>query len=158
MTIIEQIREMCNRANPDYLFEHEEARMLNVKVDGVYRGESFVYLEEVQIGYYDMPRGRQRLKTIRMQLYFCKFIDMHAFADRGDMPLSVEKADTVTRQELRDLIEGEIVLPFIDEFDRAVDNGDFVRVTRFPFRYPPTRFDVNEVSVLLELEATIPLC
>jgi hypothetical protein len=149
---------MCKRANPDYLFEHEESRMMNVKVDEVYRHESFVYMEEVQSGAYDLPRGKWRLKTIRVQLYFCKFIDMHAFADRGDMPLSVEGLDTATRQEKRDLIEREIVLPFINEFDRAAENGDFVKVTRFPFRYPPVRFDSNEVSILLELEAAIPIC
>ena len=86
LDIITIIRNMVKVINPLAVFECDQARMLNVKVDTMERfvtdsdgnrvSSDFVYVEEPTTGYYDTPyRGYPTQRTI-MQVYFCKFEPM----------------------------------------------------------------------------------
>lgn len=160
LDIITIIRDMVKMVNPLAVFECDQARMLNVKVDTMERfvtdsdgnrvSSDFVYVEEPTTGYYDIPyRGHQKQRTI-MQIYFCKFEPMANDAYKGDTKFS-KNSPTVGRLELKSQIEEQMVRPFlyllktsqlVKQYPEIMDT---VRVL-----YPSARFDANEVSVGLE--------
>lgn len=160
LDIITIIRKMVKMVNPLAVFECDQARMLNVKVDTMERfvtdsdgnrtSSDFVYVEEPTIGYYDTPyRGYPTQRTI-MQVYFCKFEPMANDAYKGDTKFS-KNSPTVGRLELKSQIEEQMVRPFL----YLLKNSQLVK--QFPeimstvrVLYPSPRFDANEVSVGLE--------
>ena len=94
LDIITLIRDIVKMVNPLAVFECDQARMLNVKVDTMERfvtdsdgnrvSSDFVYVEEPTTGYYDTPyQGYPTQRTI-MQVYFCKFEPMANDAYKGD--------------------------------------------------------------------------
>lgn len=158
--IITIIRNMVKMVNPLAVFECDQARMLNVKVDTMERfvtdsdgnrtSSDFVYVEEPTTGYYDTPyRGYPTQRTI-MQVYFCKFEPMANDAYKGDTKFS-KNSPTVGRLELKSQIEEQMVRPFLyllktsQLVKQYPDIMNTVRVL-----YPSPRFDANEVSVGLE--------
>lgn len=168
LDIITLIRDMVKMVNPLAVFECDQARMLNVKVDTMERlvtdsdgnrtSSDFVYVEEPTTGYYDIPyRGHQKQRTI-MQIYFCKFEPMANDAYKGDTKFS-QNSPTIGRLELKSQIEEQMVRPFLY----------FLKTSELGFRhpeifntirimYPSPRFDANEVSVGLELTVTQEWC
>lgn len=158
--IITIIRNMIKMVNPLAVFECDQARMLNVKVDTMERfvtdsdgnrtSSDFVYVEEPTTGYYDTPyRGYPTQRTI-MQVYFCKFEPMANDAYKGDTKFS-KNSPTIGRLELKKQIEEQMVRPFL----YLLKNSQLVK--QFPeimstvrVLYPSSRFDANEVSVGLE--------
>lgn len=160
LDIITIIRNMVKMVNPLAVFECDQARMLNVKVDTMERfvidsdgnrtSSDFVYVEEPTTGYYDTPyRGYPTQRTI-MQVYFCKFEPMANDAYKGDTKFS-KNSPTIGRLELKNQIEEQMVRPFLYLLKssplvlRYPDIMNTVRVL-----YPSPRFDANEVSVGLE--------
>lgn len=160
LDIITLIRNMVKMVNPLAVFECDQARMLNVKVDTMERfvtdsdgnqtSSDFVYVEEPTTGYYDTPyRGYPTQRTI-MQVYFCKFEPMANDAYKGDTKFS-KNSPTIGRLELKNQIEEQMVRPFLYLLKssplvlRYPDIMNTVRVL-----YPSPRFDANEVSVGLE--------
>lgn len=160
LDIITIIRDMVKMVNPLAVFECDQARMLNVKVDTMERfvtdsdgnqtSSDFVYVEEPTTGYYDTPyRGYPTQRTI-MQVYFCKFEPMANDAYKGDTKFS-KNSPTIGRLELKNQIEEQMVRPFLYLLKssplvlRYPDIMNTVRVL-----YPSPRFDANEVSVGLE--------
>jgi hypothetical protein len=160
LDIITIIRNMVKMVNPLAVFECDQARMLNVKVDTMERfvtdsdgnraSSDFVYVEEPTTGYYDTPyRGYPTQRTI-MQVYFCKFEPMANDAYKGDTKFS-KNSPTVGRLELKNQIEEQMVRPFLyllktsQLVKQYPDIMNTVRVL-----YPSPRFDANEVSVGLE--------
>lgn len=160
LDIVTIIRNMVKMVNPLAVFECDQARMLNVKVDTMERfvtdsdgnrvSSDFVYVEEPTTGYYDTPyRGYPTQRTI-MQVYFCKFEPMANDAYKGDTKFS-KNSPTVGRLELKSQIEEQMVRPFLYllKTSRLVklypEIMNTVRVL-----YPSSRFDANEVSVGLE--------
>lgn len=160
LDIITLIRNMVKMVNPLAVFECDQARMLNVKVDTMERfvtdsdgnqtSSDFVYVEEPTTGYYDTPyRGYPTQRTI-MQVYFCKFEPMANDAYKGDTKFS-KNSPTIGRLELKNQIEEQMVRPFLYLFKNSQlvkqypDIMNTVRVL-----YPSARFDANEVSVGLE--------
>lgn len=160
LDIITLIRNMIKMVNPLAVFECDQARMLNVKVDTMERfvtdsdgnqtSSDFVYVEEPTTGYYDTPyRGYPTQRTI-MQVYFCKFEPMANDAYKGDTKFS-KNSPTIGRLELKNQIEEQMVRPFLYLLKssplvlRYPDIMNTVRVL-----YPSPRFDANEVSVGLE--------
>lgn len=160
LDIITLIRNMVKMVNPLAVFECDQARMLNVKVDTMERfvtdsdgnrvSSDFVYVEEPTTGYYDTPyRGYPTQRTI-MQVYFCKFEPMANDAYKGDTKFS-KNSPTVGRLELKSQIEEQMVRPFLyllktsQLVKRYPEIMNTVRVL-----YPSSRFDANEVSVGLE--------
>lgn len=160
LDIITLIRNMVKMVNPLAVFECDQARMLNVKVDTMERfvtdsdgnqtSSDFVYVEEPTTGYYDMPyRGYPTQRTI-MQVYFCKFEPMANDAYKGDTKFS-KNSPTIGRLELKNQIEEQMVRPFL----YLLKNSQLVKqypdiMNTVRVLYPSPRFDANEVSVGLE--------
>lgn len=160
LDIITLIRNMVKMVNPLAVFECDQARMLNVKVDTMERfvtdsdgnrtSSDFVYVEEPTTGYYDIPyRGHQKQRTI-MQIYFCKFEPMANDAYKGDTKFS-KNSPTIGRLELKNQIEEQMVRPFL----YLLKNSQLVKqypdiMNTVRVLYPSARFDANEVSVGLE--------
>lgn len=158
--IITIIRNMVKMVNPLAVFECDQARMLNVKVDTMERfvtdsdgnrvSSDFVYVEEPTTGYYDTPyRGYPTQRTI-MQVYFCKFEPMANDAYKGDTKFS-KNSPTIGRLELKNQIEEQMVRPFL----YLLKNSQLVKqypeiMNTVRVLYPSARFDANEVSVGLE--------
>lgn len=160
LDIITLIRDMVKMVNPLAVFECDQARMLNVKVDTMERfvtdsdgnqtSSDFVYVEEPTTGYYDTPyRGYPTQRTI-MQVYFCKFEPMANDAYKGDTKFS-KNSPTIGRLELKKQIEEQMVRPFL----YLLKNSQLVKqypdiMNTVRVLYPSARFDANEVSVGLE--------
>lgn len=166
--IITLIRNMVKMVNPLAVFECDQARMLNVKVDTMERfvtdsdgnrvSSDFVYVEEPTTGYYDIPyRGHQKQRTI-MQIYFCKFEPMSNDAYKGDTKFS-QNSPTIGRLELKNQIEEQMVRPFLyllKTSELGLRHPEIFNTIRI--LYPSPRFDANEVSVGLELTVTQEWC
>lgn len=160
LDIITIIRDMVKMVNPLAVFECDQARMLNVKVDTMERfvtdsdgnrvSSDFVYVEEPTTGYYDTPyQGYPTQRTI-MQVYFCKFEPMANDAYKGDTKFS-KNSPTIGRLELKNQIEEQMVRPFLC----LLKNSQLVKqspeiMSTVRVLYPSPRFDANEVSVGLE--------
>lgn len=161
---------------PGAVFECDQARMLNVKVDTMPRFETglngevikdskgnpvsttFIYIEEPTQGYYDIPyRGHQR-QRLPLMIYFCKFEPMGNDAYKGDTPFSAE-SKTASRLLLRDELERTLVRPFLLRLKTSrlgmlyPEMMNTVRIV-----YPSARFDANEVSVGIELTVHSDWC
>lgn len=176
LPIIDHIRLMLQDLAPGAVFECDQARMLNVKVDTMPRFETglngevikdsngnpvsttFIYIEEPLQGYYDIPyRGHQR-QRLPLMIYFCKFEPMGNDAYKGDTPFSAE-SKTTSRLILRDELERTLVRPFLRRLKTSQlgmlypEMMNTVRVV-----YPSARFDANEVSVGIELTTYSDWC
>lgn len=168
LDIITLIRDIVKMVNPLAVFECDQARMLNVKVDTMERfvtdsdgnrvSSDFVYVEEPTTGYYDIPyRGHQKQRTI-MQIYFCKFEPMANDVYKGDTKFS-QNSPTIGRLELKNQIEEQMVRPFLyllKTSELGLRHPEIFSTIRI--MYPSPRFDANEVSVGLELTVTQEWC
>lgn len=160
LDIITIIRKMVKMVNPLAVFECDQARMLNVKVDTMERfvtdsdgnrtSSDFVYVEEPTTGYYDTPyRGYPTQRTI-MQVYFCKFEPMANDAYKGGTKFS-KNSPTVGRLELKSQIEEQMVRPFLYLLKTSKLVKQYPEIMNtVRVLYPSPRFDANEVSVGLE--------
>ena len=160
LDIITLIRNMVKVINPLAVFECDQARMLNVKVDTMERfvtdsdgnrvSSDFVYVEEPTTGYYDTPyRGYPTQRTI-MQVYFCKFEPMANDAYKGNTKFS-KNSPTVGRLELKSQIEEQMVRPFLYLLKTSQLVKQYPEIMNtVRVLYPSARFDANEVSVGLE--------
>lgn len=160
LDIVTIIRNMVKMVNPLAVFECDQARMLNVKVDTMERfvtdsdgnrtSSDFVYVEEPTTGYYDAPyRGYPTQRTI-MQVYFCKFEPMANDAYKGDTKFS-KNSPTVGRLELKSQIEEQMVRPFLYLLKTSQLVKQYPEIMNtVRVLYPSPRFDANEVSVGLE--------
>lgn len=160
LDIITLIRDIVKVINPLAVFECDQARMLNVKVDTMERfvtdsdgnrvSSDFVYVEEPTTGYYDTPyRGYPTQRTI-MQVYFCKFEPMANDAYKGDTKFS-QNSPTVGRLELKSQIEEQMVRPFLYLLKTSQLVKQYPEIMNtVRVLYPSARFDANEVSVGLE--------
>lgn len=176
LPIIDHIRLMLQDLAPGAVFECDQARMLNVKVDTMPRFETglngevikdsngnpvsttFIYIEEPLQGYYDIPyRGHQR-QRLPLMIYFCKFEPMGNDSYKGDTPFSAE-SKTTSRLILRDELERTLVRPFLLRLKTSrlgmlyPEMMNTVRIV-----YPSARFDANEVSVGIELTTYSDWC
>lgn len=168
LDIVTIIRNMVKTINPLAVFECDQARMLNVKVDTMERfvtdsdgnrtSSDFVYVEEPTTGYYDIPyRGHQKQRTL-MQIYFCKFEPMANDAYKGDTKFS-QNSPTIGRLELKNQIEEQMIRPFLyllKTSELGFRHPEMLNTVRL--LYPSARFDANEVSVGLELTVTQEWC
>lgn len=137
MTLLERIRELCRAANPDYRFEFESGKMMNVRADD----DRFpcVFFEEYVNGRYAQKYGWK--KSVQVELSF--------------MRLAPFQCDAEERERLRERIEQEAVVPFIESLNKS---GLFGPVNEFACLAEPPRFDANAVSVLVRFWATFDLC
>lgn len=138
--MITQLKEIIAAANPDYIVEFEENKMMNVKADEYALGAKFAYIEEYNQGTYSKEKFFKK-KTTQVQIYFCRFID-----------LAVDASD---RELIREQIESEIVLPFMNAYN---DSPAFELVNTWRFYTPLPRFDSNEVSIMLQFDCVETMC
>lgn len=168
LDIITLIRDIVKIVNPLAVFECDQARMLNVKVDTMERfvtdsdgnrtSSDFVYVEEPTTGYYDTPYRGHPTQRIIMQVYFCKFEPMTNDAYKGDTKFS-KNSPTIGRLELKNQIEEQMVRPFLYLLKTSQLVKQYPEImTTVRVLYPSSRFDANEVSVGLELTVTQEWC
>ncbi len=138
MALLEKIRTLVGEACPDYTFQFETERMMNVRADD--QVFPCVFFEEYSADGKYVGRFGWR-KRVMVELSFMKLAPM--------------QCDAVLREALREEIEAEAVLPFIEAFNRC---GDFMPVEEFTCYAEPPRFDANAVSVLLRFWAEFKLC
>lgn len=136
--MMNELIALLNAANSDYSATYEESSMQNIVVDGI--TSKFVYIEEFRQGRYYKDRFIRKKSTI-VQIWFCKFCEMHNMASE--------------REELRDSIESEIVIQFMKLYN---ESPIFENVDEFKFFTPPPRFDANEVSIMIEFNCTERKC
>lgn len=156
--LIDDLRAILEPLHPDYRFEYDEAAAMNIKADSLDNRAGLIYIEEIQQGRYRLPQSRAQgffnIKETAVSVYFIRFsADLDPYAGIGNSPASqaVAFTKTQTRQAIRDRIEQEVVMPFM----QALHNDARYRVGDFAFSYPPhPRFDSNEVSVLLSFNIT----
>lgn len=127
-----------HQANPDYIVEFEEAKLVNVKIDDYVRSSKFAYIEEYISGKIEKSTYGRLTKKQTIQIYFCRFCEMHNTA--------------FERETIRTEIFNEIVQPFMVLFEKIQ------RVPNWVYNHPTPRFDANEVSVMLEFEVESILC
>lgn len=139
-TIIELASPKDSDNNPTYTVHYEESKMMNIKVDELKVSDSFVYIEEFISGKYTQEKFFKS-KSMKMQIYFCKFSEF--------------QCDAIDRQTKRDLIEEEIIEPFMQKYK---ESGLFDEVQAWNIFYPFPRFDANEVSVMLEFDCKVKRC
>lgn len=157
-SVVNEIKSIVQKINPNNLFECDEARMINVKIDTVRREQNFVYLEEPTRGFVNLPYRGFNTQTVVLRIFFCKFEPMHNDAYSGTTEWS-ENSPSIKRITIRDEIEETMVRPFLWH----LRNSDFGR--RYPtvlatlnILYPRSRFDANEVSVGLEFNIPENIC
>lgn len=172
-SIIAEIQDICNRVAPGAVFECDEVRMLNIKVDTVTRtitviqggvatevSNSFIYIEEPTYAMVDIPnRGFQKQRT-PIRLYFCKFEPLHNDALKGTSGWSNNsiKPDP-KRIQIRSEIEETMVRPFLYELKNSELGMRYpAMLESVRLLYPRSRFDANEVSVGLEITYTEDWC
>lgn len=157
--LIKKLGGILKSLHADYYFEYDEASAMNVKADAVENEAGLIFIEEVRGGRYRIPQNRTqgffRQKETRLSIYFCRFSkELEPFAGLGNTPLSVQAQHTLTmtRQAIRDRIEEEVVIPFMNEMDVAIKNAlRGYSVGDYTFTYPHlSRFDSNEVAVVLD--------
>ncbi|MDR0682026.1 MAG: hypothetical protein LBG15_09305 [Dysgonamonadaceae bacterium] len=132
--MLSRLEEIIKRANPAYTVEYEELSMMNVSADEIKYTQPFAYIEEFTRGEY----GKQRFynqKTVEAQIWFCRFCQFQSTARE--------------REAIREQIEAEIVLPFMEEYKKEA--GLFQPET-WKFFTPPPRFDANETSIMLQFD------
>lgn len=156
--LITELGSILQSLHADYYFEYDEASAMNVKADAVENSAGLIFIEEVRGGGYRIPQNRTqgffRQKETRMSIYFCRFSkELEPFAGLGNTPLSVQAQHTLTmtRQAIRDRIEDEVVIPFMNAMDEAMRRElRGYSVSDYTFTYPHlSRFDANEVAVVL---------
>ena len=138
MTIIEAIKLLCTEAAPDWNFQFEDRQLMNVKADNA--KFPLIFFEEYREGRYNVKY--QNSKTTVVELYFCKICQMHN--------------DGMEREKLREEIEQEAVIPFIQAFKNHPEIFDDIE--EFRFFTPPPRFDANDVSIMLRFNAILRSC
>lgn len=161
MEIVDYIEQLCSSANSEYVFMHEEAEMINIKADALKRGDKFVYVESVRTGSYVRNRYGAKSKTYNVRIYFCQFTSFMNDMRATFVPGGHVTSQGVKNEEIIRSIETGIVEPFV----LLLDTPDAMkRLTlgqpwqRLSFQYPPSRFDGNELSVMLEFTAIAPMC
>lgn len=138
MKLLNTIRELVEKSAPGYSFEFETEKMMNVRADG--KAFPCVFFEEYSNEGKYLSRYGWR-KQVLVELSF--------------MRLAEFQCDAVERERIRERIEAEAVLPFMDAVN---DSGVFEPVEEFACYPEPPRFDANAVSVLLRFRATYKIC
>lgn len=131
-TLIESIVDDNNE--PIYPVEYEENKMMNLKADEKTPDSAFAYIEEFTQGTYERKPFVPQ-KTTKMQIYFCRFIEMDSTA--------------IQRDALRESIESEIIFPFMEKYNAC---GIFDRVDIWNWGAGLPRFDANEISIMLQFD------
>lgn len=135
--MLEKIKSIIEQANADYVVEYDEGNMFNIRADGFARGTKYAYIEEFKEGEIDM-QGFFEKDKLRLNIYFSE--------------IPKEELNAIAREQIRETIKAEIVKPFIKAF---IDSPHFSSNKIFKYYYPLSRFDANEISVMLDFECEL---
>ena len=135
--MLEKIKNIIERANADYVVEYDEGNMFNIRADGFDRGTKYAYIEEFKEGEINM-QGNFESDKLRLNIYFSVIPE--------------QELNAIGREQIREAIKAEIVKPFIKAF---IDSPHFSSNKLFKYYYPLSRFDANEVSVMLDFECEL---
>lgn len=135
--MLEKIKSIIEQANADYVVEYDEGNMFNIRADGFARGTKYSYIEEFKEGEIDM-QGFFEKDKLRLNIYFSVIPE--------------QELNAIGRELIRERIKSEIVKPFIKAF---IDSPHFSSNKIFKYYYPLSRFDANEVSVMIDFECEL---
>ena len=135
--MLERIKNIIEQANADYVVEYDEGNMFNIRADGFDRGTKYAYIEEFKEGEINM-QGNFEADKLRLNIYFSVIPE--------------QELNAIGREQIREAIKAEIVKPFIKAF---IDSPHFSSNKLFKYYYPLSRFDANEVSVMLDFECEL---
>ncbi len=135
--MLEKIKSIIEQANADYVVEYDEGNMFNIRADGFDRGTKYAYIEEFKEGEIDM-QGFFEKDKLRLNIYFSEIPE--------------QELNALSRELIRERIKAEIVKPFIKAF---IASPFFSSNKIFKYYYPLSRFDANEVSVMLDFECEL---
>mgnify|MGYP006956036973 CR=1 FL=1 len=137
MRLLETIENLIRVSCPGYSFEFDTDRMMNVEADDI--KFPCVFFEEYTDGRISGTYLKQKQVTVELS-----FMDLAEF-----------QCDAREREEIRERLEQDAVLPFI----RALElSDDFDQISDFTIMAEPPRFDANCVSLLLRFDVTFDLC
>jgi hypothetical protein len=132
MILFEKLIKLLEKAAPEYFCTYEEKGLMNITLDTLKREKPYAYIEEFRQGQYTKERFFAKKQT-RVQIWFCRAANFQQSAKE--------------RENTRSRIEQEAVLPFIDCYEKEPAFGP---VVRWEWATPPSRFDENEVSIMLQ--------
>ena len=135
--MLEKIKNIIEQANADYVVEYDEGNMFNIRADGFDRGTKYAYIEEFKEGEINM-QGNFESDKLRLNIYFSVIPE--------------QELNAIGRELIRERIKSEIVKPFIKAF---IDSPHFSSNKLFKYYYPLSRFDANEVSVMIDFECEL---
>ena len=135
--MLKKIKNIIEQANADYVVEYDEGNMFNIRADGFARGTKYAYIEEFKEGEIDM-QGNFEKDKLRLNIYFSEIPE--------------QELNAIGRELIRERIKSEIVKPFIQSF---IASPFFSSNKIFKYYYPLSRFDANEVSVMLDFECEL---
>ena len=135
--MLKKIKNIIEQANADYVVEYDEGNMFNIRADGFARGTKYAYIEEFKEGEINM-QGNFEADKLRLNIYFSVIPE--------------QELNAIGREQIREAIKAEIVKPFIKAF---IDSHHFSSNKLFKYYYPLSRFDANEVSVMLDFECEL---
>lgn len=135
--MLEKIKNIIEQADADYVVEYDEGNMFNIRADGFDRGTKYAYIEEFKEGEINM-QGNFESDKLRLNIYFSVIPE--------------QELNAIGREQIREAIKAEIVKPFIKAF---IDSPHFSSNKLFKYYYPLSRFDANEISVMLDFECEL---
>lgn len=150
-----------------YLFEYEANDFMDLKANRMQRTTSGVHLPELERSPIRRYVNGLRYRRFFLRPYFFKWGQFGEQVSHGETAHSIATANkSIGRQEIRDQIEKEIVLPFIDVMEqRLSDVPEIMQYysSFFPYReteilYPVPWFTGHEVGIQLSLNFDIPIC
>lgn len=137
MRLLKTIEDIVRESCPGYSFEFDTDRMMNVEADDI--KFPCVFFEEYTDGRIAGAYLKQKQVTVELS-----FMDLAEF-----------QCDARVREEIRERLEQDVVLPFI----RALESSNkFDQISDFTIMAEPPRFDANCVSLLLRFDVTFDLC
>lgn len=155
--------------NAIYLFEYEANDFMDLKANRMTRDTSGVHLPELeQSDILRFTRGGGRYRRFYFKPYFFKWGQFGEQVSHGDTPHSIATRDqSIGRQAIRNQIESEIVLPFIDAIEQrasaALEGLEEYYPYFFPYYrtrilYPVPWFTGHEVGIQVTFNFDLPLC
>lgn len=158
--LLKAIGEILSGLHCDYRFEYDEAAAMNIKADAIKNNKGLIFMEEVRRGRYDMNGGKSRFyktKDTAISINFCRFSpELNEFASDNLATVNERNNLTLTRQTIRDRIECEVIMPFIETLENYVKGPhNSITVSSLEYVYPThSRFDSNEVCITLNFTIT----
>lgn len=139
MGVLTIIRDLCEEANANYTFEFENERMENINADNL--PFPLAFFEEYTESRYMMAGFGMQKETL---------VELHL------MRLCPMQCDAIVREQLREQIESEFVIPFLRLLNKR---SNIYKVSEVSVATPIVpRFDSNAVDVMLRFWLRTNVC